>query len=231
MKENKLRIGYAISTLALTIIEVIIALYVHDNFVRPYIGDVLVVIVVYCVVRIIVPLKYRLLPLYVFIFAGGVELLQYFDFVTKFGLDNNFFLKTLIGSVFDVKDIVCYAVGGIVLGIYEIVMRKYMKKKKLIIVLIIFAIIISSPFVWYYAIGPRYCSDGVSNERCLYYKFNVYHSLEFIDKSDSLENYGITLKRQVTDTYIKEWWYLATDKNGDEIIVVEYIDHSVVFKK
>ncbi|MDE5995650.1 MAG: DUF2809 domain-containing protein, partial [Eubacterium sp.] len=131
MKENKLRIGYAISTLALTIIEVIIALYVHDNFVRPYIGDVLVVIVVYCVVRIIVPLKYRLLPLYVFIFAGGVELLQYFDFVTKFGLDNNFFLKTLIGSVFDVKDIVCYAVGGIVLGIYEIVMRKYMKKKKM----------------------------------------------------------------------------------------------------
>ena len=124
MKEHTLRTGYAISTLALTIIEVIIALYVHDNFVRPYIGDVLVVIVVYCAVRIIVPSKCRFLSLYVFIFAGGVELLQYFDFVTKLGLENNLFLKTLIGSVFDVKDIVCYAVGCIVLGLYEIVMRK-----------------------------------------------------------------------------------------------------------
>lgn len=106
-----------------------------------------------------------------------------------------------------------------------------MKKKKLIIILIVFAIIISSPFVWYYAIGPRYCSDGVSNERCLYYKFNVYHSLKFIDKSNSLETYGITLKRQITDTYIKERYYLATDKHGDEIIVVEYDEQSVVFKK
>ena len=106
-----------------------------------------------------------------------------------------------------------------------------MKKKKLIIILIIFAIIISSPFVWYYAIGPRYCSDGVSNERCLYYKFNVYHSVAFIDKSNSLESHGITLKRQVADTHIKEWYYLATDKYGDEIIVVDYIDHSAVYKK
>ncbi|MDE6110512.1 MAG: DUF2809 domain-containing protein [Eubacterium sp.] len=120
-KENKLRIGYAVATLTLIIIEAIIALYVHDNFVRLYIGDVLVVIVVYCVMRIIVPSKCRFLPLYVFVFAGGVEFLQYFDFVTKLGLENNSFLKTLIGSVFDVKDIVCYAVGCIVLGIYEIV--------------------------------------------------------------------------------------------------------------
>ncbi len=102
-----------------------------------------------------------------------------------------------------------------------------MKKKKLII---IFAILISSPFVWYCAIGPRYCSDGVSNEICLYYKFNVYHSLAFIDKSKSLDYYGITLKRQITDIYIKERYYFATDKHGDEIIVVEYNDHLEAYK-
>ncbi len=105
-----------------------------------------------------------------------------------------------------------------------------MKKKKLIIILIIFAILISSPFVWYCAIGPRYCSDGVSNEICLYYKFNVYHSLAFIDKSKSLDYYGITLKRQITDIYIKERYYFATDKHGEEIIVVEYNDHLEAYK-
>ena len=41
------RIGYAIATVILLLTEVLIALYVHDAFVRPYIGDVLVVIVIY----------------------------------------------------------------------------------------------------------------------------------------------------------------------------------------
>ena len=106
-----------------------------------------------------------------------------------------------------------------------------MKKKKMIIILIVFAIIISSPFVWYYAIGPRYCSDGVSNERCLYYKFNVYHSLYGFDKSNGLDKYGITLKRQITDTHVKEEYYLVTDEYGKEVIVAEIMDHSVVYIK
>ena len=41
------RIGYAIATVILLLIEVLIAVYVHDAFVRPYIGDVLVVVVIY----------------------------------------------------------------------------------------------------------------------------------------------------------------------------------------
>lgn len=120
----KRRIGYAAATVFLIITEVLIALYVHDDFVRPYVGDMLVVIAVYCAVRIFIPVKCKLMPLYVFIFAGGVELLQCFDSVGKLGLENNVFLKTLLGSVFDVKDIICYAVGCIALGIYEVVIRR-----------------------------------------------------------------------------------------------------------
>ncbi len=120
----KRRIGYAAAMVLLIITEVLIALYVHDDFVRPYFGDMLVVIAVYCAVRIFIPVKCKLLPLYVFIFAGGVELLQYFDLVGKLGLENNVFLRTLLGSVFDVKDIACYAVGCIALGIYEVIIRR-----------------------------------------------------------------------------------------------------------
>lgn len=125
MDDNlKRRIGYAAATVLLIVTEVMIALYVHDDFVRPYVGDMLVVIAVYCAVRIVIPVKCKLLPLYVFIFAGGVELLQYFDLVGKLGLENNVFLRTLLGSVFDVKDIACYAVGCIALGIYEVIIRR-----------------------------------------------------------------------------------------------------------
>ena len=55
-----------------SLIEVLIAIYVHDAFVRPYIGDVLVVVVIYTFIRIFVPERCKLLPLYVFIFAALV---------------------------------------------------------------------------------------------------------------------------------------------------------------
>ena len=115
----KKRILYAVATLFLLLIEVIIALYVHDDFIRPYVGDVLVVIVIYTFIRIIVPEKCKLIPLFLFIFAAGVELLQLANIVEILGVADNKFLKTLIGSVFDVKDIICYAVGCVMLCVYE----------------------------------------------------------------------------------------------------------------
>lgn len=113
------RLKYIIITLILLVIEVLIALFVHDNFIRPYVGDILVVILLYTFVRSFIPDKWPLLPLYIFVFAAGVEVLQYFRIVKLLGLEDNRFFSVLIGSVFDVKDIVCYGVGCVLLGIYE----------------------------------------------------------------------------------------------------------------
>ena len=126
----KLRICYAAATLILLAVEVLIALFVHDDFVRPYIGDVLAVIVVYTFIRIIIPKKCALLPLFVFVFAVGVEVLQYFDLVTLLGIENNRFLRILLGSVFDLKDIMCYAIGCALLGVYEFGGRKLWKRNR-----------------------------------------------------------------------------------------------------
>ncbi len=120
--ERKVKAGrwrYFVIFMLLLIIEVLIALYVHDDFIRPYIGDVLVVVVIYCFIRIWMPEKCRLLPLYVFFFAAGVEGLQYFNLVRVLGMEENVFLRVLIGSVFDWKDILCYAAGCVVLEGYE----------------------------------------------------------------------------------------------------------------
>lgn len=114
------RILYAIATLILLAIEVFIALYVNDSFVRPYLGDVLVVIVIYTFIRIIIPKKFRLLPLYILVFSVGVEVLQLLNIVELLGLGNSAFFRVLIGSVFDVKDVVCYTVGCCLLGVYEV---------------------------------------------------------------------------------------------------------------
>ncbi len=113
------RIIYVIATVLLLAIEVCIALFVRDRFIRPYVGDMLVVIVIYTFIRIVIPEKCRLLPFYIFLFAAGVEVLQWVGIVELLGLQDNQFFRVLIGSNFDVKDILCYAAGCAILGLYE----------------------------------------------------------------------------------------------------------------
>ena len=90
----KKRIPYAIAFFALLLLEIIIALFVRDAFIRPYGGDILVTILICCFVRVFFPTGVRPLPLYVFLFAAAVEIGQYFDFVTLLGLgDSRFFRR------------------------------------------------------------------------------------------------------------------------------------------
>lgn len=104
--------------LSLLLMEVLIALFVHDGFIRPYVGDVLVVAVIYFFLRMFIPEKYPWLPVAVFAFAVGVECLQYFRLAERLGITDPV-LRTVLGSVYDTKDIVCYGVGCIFLTAYE----------------------------------------------------------------------------------------------------------------
>lgn len=113
------RAGYLLFTGILLGIEIFIAFFVHDRFFRPYVGDVLVVILLYGFVRIIVPGRGKLMPLYLFLFAVAVEILQLFSIVDRLGLGEIRFFRILVGSVFDWKDIICYGIGCLMLGVWE----------------------------------------------------------------------------------------------------------------
>ncbi|OPJ62582.1 DUF2809 domain-containing protein [Clostridium oryzae] len=83
------RIKYLIVFATFMCIETVIAIYVHDAFIRPYVGDMLVVMVLYCAVRVIIPNKNKLIPLWIFLFAAFVECLQYFKLVQILGVEDN----------------------------------------------------------------------------------------------------------------------------------------------
>ncbi|MEI6578378.1 MAG: DUF2809 domain-containing protein [Eubacteriales bacterium] len=131
MTDNKKRVVFFSIFSTLIIVEVIIALFVHDKIIRPFGGDVIVVLVVYFFVRIFFPVKIRLLPLYVFIFAVIIETLQYFNFIELIGLENISFFQTVLGTSFSWIDIGCYALGCMPLVVYEIIRcnRKNTAKK------------------------------------------------------------------------------------------------------
>ena len=101
------------------IIEAIIAVFIQDNFVRPYLGDVLVVVLIYCLIKTFVRNEIKLLPLYIFIFAALVEISQYFNLAKLLGLNEYKIVRIIIGSTFDIKDIACYLVGCVGLFLYE----------------------------------------------------------------------------------------------------------------
>ena len=116
---NKKRLAYLSLFLSLLFIEIIIALFVRDRFIRPYGGDIIVTVLICAFLRVIFPEGIRLLPIYVCIFAFTVEIGQYFDFVSLMGLADNKFFAILLGSMFSFADLICYAAGCIVFGLGE----------------------------------------------------------------------------------------------------------------
>jgi hypothetical protein len=102
---------YFILTVLLFIIEVIIALYVRDRFIRPYLGDVLVVILIYCFIRSFFRWPVVPVAIGVLLFAFAVETLQYLNIVEKIGLKDSKLANVLIGNSFSWIDMLTYIIG------------------------------------------------------------------------------------------------------------------------
>ena len=88
-------------------VEILIALFVQDSFVRPYVGDVLAVICVYFLLRIIT-VKTHYLSIPVTLFAFCVELVQ----ITNLSEIIPKPFDIVLGGTFDFADLLCYLVGG-----------------------------------------------------------------------------------------------------------------------
>lgn len=129
----KKRLVYLLIFILLLAVEIFIALFVHDRFVRPYIGDLLVVIVLYFLIRIFLPEGCRWLPVIIFLFATGVEILQYFRLVERLGLSDSRLMRVILGSVYDFRDILCYGAGCMLLQIgqwsYSRIFRNMRRKR------------------------------------------------------------------------------------------------------
>lgn len=125
-KKLKMRLSFLAVFVLLFAVEVLIALFVHDDFVRPYVGDMIVTVVVWSFLRIIFPDRFKLMSLYVMIFAILVEVGQYFHYTELLGITNPV-LVTMMGTSFAWADIACYAVGCVVAAVADAVMFRRIK--------------------------------------------------------------------------------------------------------
>lgn len=114
----KMNYKYLSTFIMLLVVEIYIALFVHDNIIRPFVGDALVVGLIYFFIRSFMR-KPRFLAVYIFLFACLIEVGQYFNLVSLLHMENLKGAKIIIGSTFDLNDIFCYFFGTISLFVYE----------------------------------------------------------------------------------------------------------------
>lgn len=122
--EKQKRLAYLLAFALLLVVEVCIALFVHDAFVRPYVGDVLVTVLLCCLCRVIRPRFAPALP--VFLLAAAVEGLQWLGLTEIMGLQETI-LGIIMGSTFDWKDILCYGLGCLLFTGVELLWSNHTK--------------------------------------------------------------------------------------------------------
>jgi Protein of unknown function (DUF2809) len=108
LKFNRL---YFLLAILLFGIEILIAKFAHDQIIRPYIGDLLVVILIYCFVKSFMDTRVIPTALSVLIFSYSIEVLQYFHVVNRLGLQNSKMARTIIGTSFEWIDLIAYTLG------------------------------------------------------------------------------------------------------------------------
>lgn len=119
MMKLKFSLKYFLLTLVIFLVEVLIATTLKDIFfVRAYLGDVIVVILLYTFVKSFIAINDQKLILGILIFSCCVEFAQYFNIAEKLGFQPGSLMYIVIGNSFSWIDILCYAVGCLLLYLF-----------------------------------------------------------------------------------------------------------------
>ncbi|PZV02367.1 MAG: DUF2809 domain-containing protein [Leptolyngbya sp.] len=110
---------YCYLAVLLFLVETAIAIFLDDRIIRPLVGDILVVALIYCFIKAFWRIQPVPAALGVFAFACVVEGLQYLQLVDRLGLRDNRLIATVIGTTFDSKDILAYAIGAALVLVVE----------------------------------------------------------------------------------------------------------------
>jgi Protein of unknown function (DUF2809) len=108
-------------------IEVFIALFVRDAFIRPIFGDFLAVIFLYSLLKSVFNQSVFALAFASLLVAYFLEILQFFQFLKITNLEQYHLLKILIGSSFSWGDLLAYTLGFI----FILVIEKMFNPKKI----------------------------------------------------------------------------------------------------
>jgi hypothetical protein len=111
MPKLRLHLRHLLASIGLFLVLAFIAFFVRDRFIRPFIGDVLVVIWLYLTLAAFIQTNGYWLATGVLAFACALEVGQYFGLVRLLGLEHLQIARVVLGATFDWLDLLAYALG------------------------------------------------------------------------------------------------------------------------
>ena len=123
LNRNRKR-NYLIGFFSLLIIEILIAIFIKDDFIRPYLGDFLVVIMLYCFLMGISRLAIYKSLFIVLVFSFTIEFLQLIDIPKLLQYQAPKSIMIILGNSFSVWDLVAYLLGLLSCLILEILINR-----------------------------------------------------------------------------------------------------------
>ena len=131
MRHNlRVRLFFLAVAVVILAIEIYIAAFVKGGFVRHYLGDVLVTVMLYAFGRAVFKTTPKILAFEIFAFSLFIEILQYFKMLEILDI-HNLIIRIIFGGTFDVSDIVCYALGCLLAYLIDAIcfLQKYKSPK------------------------------------------------------------------------------------------------------
>jgi hypothetical protein len=110
---------YGVILVVLLAVELLIARYLHDRFVRPYVGDAIAVVLAYAGFRALFGLGFRAALLAALLLATAIEIGQAFHLTSLLGLAGYPAVRVVLGHGFDWLDFAAYGLGGLAVVIGE----------------------------------------------------------------------------------------------------------------
>jgi len=119
MPPLRLHRRYAALAMAVAVTELLIACFVRDDFVRPYLGDTLAVILVYAAALGALELPRPRVALFALAVACALELGQALRLWAWLGLEEGAVATVILGTFYDPRDLVAYAAALPLIAVLE----------------------------------------------------------------------------------------------------------------
>lgn len=93
---------------------IIVLIFSSHGFIRGFLGDLVIVILLFSLVKTFYLFSNLKLAIAVVLFAYLIEFTQYIKIIPLLGFKENFITKIIFGSIFDPFDLLAYTLGGII---------------------------------------------------------------------------------------------------------------------
>jgi Protein of unknown function (DUF2809) len=108
---KNIKLSYLIIGLVILIVEITIAVYAKDGFIRPILGDYLAAILVFYLLATILKTSENKIALLALSISYLIEGLQYLNILKLLNLEQHKLLRIVFGTSFSWMDMLAYTLG------------------------------------------------------------------------------------------------------------------------